>query len=153
APTANADPASSPPGGEAPPAQAPVDRRNSGRFSLSSSSTMLTGVAGRTGKRRPSYSQSVARVGVQVAEALEPAHRQGVLHRDVKPLNLLLDEGGTVWVTDFGLAKVEDQPNLTHTGDVLGTLRYMPPEAFDGRADHRGDVYSLGLTLYELLAM
>src|SRR5262249_60771259 len=60
---------------------------------------------------------------------------------------------GTVWVTDFGLAKADDQQNLTHTGDVLGTLRYLPPEAFDGRADARSDVYSLGLTLYELLAL
>ena len=116
---------------------------------------MLPGVAAarQSGKKRPTYWQSVARIGVQVAEALEHAHKQGVLHRDVKPSNLLLDNGGTVWVTDFGLAKVEDQPNLTHTGDILGTLRYMPPEAFDGRADQRGDVYSLGLTLYELLAM
>ena len=80
-------------------------------------------------------------------------HKQGIVHRDVKPSNLLLDTGGTVWVTDFGLAKVSDQQNLTHTGDILGTLRYMPPEAFEGKADHRGDVYSLGLTLYELLAL
>ena len=56
-------------------------------------------------------------------------------------------------MTDFGLAKADDQQNLTHTGDILGTLRYMPPEAFDGQADARGDVYSLGLTLYELLAL
>ena len=56
-------------------------------------------------------------------------------------------------MTDFGLAKVNDQQNLTHTGDILGTLRYMPPEAFEGKTDHRGDVYSLGLTLYELLAL
>ena len=69
----------------------------------------------------------MARIGVQVAEALEHAHRQGILHRDVKPSNLLLDARGTVWVTDFGLAKADDQQNLTHTGDVLGTLRYMPP--------------------------
>jgi WD40 repeat protein len=55
-------------------------------------------------------------------------------------------------VTDFGLAKADDQQNLTHTGDILGTLRYMPPEAFDGKSDARGDVYSLGVTLYELLA-
>ena len=55
-------------------------------------------------------------------------------------------------MTDFGLAKADDQQNLTHTGDILGTLRYMPPEAFDGKADARSDVYSLGLTLYELLA-
>jgi tetratricopeptide (TPR) repeat protein len=95
----------------------------------------------------------VARVGVQVAAALEYAHQQGILHRDVKPSNLLLDTVGTVWVTDFGLAKVEDQANLTDTGDVLGTLRYMPPEALDGRYDARGDVYALGLTLYELLVL
>jgi hypothetical protein len=84
---------------------------------------------------------------------LHYAHQQGVLHRDVKPANLLLDTHGTVWVTDFGLAKTTDHPNLTGTGDLLGTLRYMPPEAFDGRADRRGDVYALGLTLYELLAL
>src|SRR5262249_11288042 len=93
------------------------------------------------------------RVGLQVAEALDYAHKQGILHRDIKPANLLLDQAGTVWVTDFGLAKADDQQNLTHTGDILGTLRYMPPEAFDGRGDARGDVYSLGLTLYELAAL
>ncbi len=82
----------------------------------------------------------------------EYAHGQGILHRDIKPSNLLLDTRGTVWVADFGLAKADDQQNLTHTGDILGTLRYMPPEAFEGRSDARGDVYSLGLTLYELLA-
>ena len=87
-----------------------------------------------------------------MAGALEYAHKQGIQHRDIKPSNLLLDTQATVWVTDFGLAKADDQPNLTHTGDVLGTLRYMPPEAFEGRADPRGDLYSLGLTLYELLA-
>jgi hypothetical protein len=99
------------------------------------------------------YWQSVARVGVQVAEALAYAHGQGIVHRDVKPSNLLLDLRGTVWVTDFGLAKAEGGENLTHTGDILGTLRYMPPEAFDGKADPRGDIYSLGLTLYELVAL
>ena len=98
------------------------------------------------------YWQGVARIGVQVAEALEYAHRQGIVHRDIKPSNLLLDLGGTVWVTDFGLAKTDDNLDLTHTGDVLGTLRYMPPEAFEGRSGAVGDVYSLGLTLYELLA-
>src|SRR5262249_52490220 len=63
------------------------------------------------------------------------------------------DLEGTVWVTDFGLAKADDHQNLTHTGDILGTLRYMPPEAFEGKADARGDVYGLGLTLYELLTL
>jgi WD40 repeat protein len=76
-----------------------------------------------------------------------------VLHRDVKPSNLLLDLHGVVWVTDFGLAKADDQENLTNTGDLLGTLRYMPPEAFEGHSDARSDVYALGLTLYELLAL
>ena len=77
----------------------------------------------------------MARIGAQVADALEYAHKQGILHRDIKPSNLLLDTRGTVWVTDFGLAKADDQQNLTHTGDILGTLRYMPPEAFEGKAD------------------
>jgi eukaryotic-like serine/threonine-protein kinase len=155
APPATADQALGAAADQVPVAQTPVALRLSDTFSLSSSSAMLPGVAAarKAGKKQPTYWQSVARIGVQVAEALEHAHKQGVLHRDVKPSNLLLDNGGTVWVTDFGLAKVADQPNLTHTGDILGTLRYMPPEAFDGRADQRGDVYSLGLTLYELLAL
>ncbi len=94
----------------------------------------------------------MARIGHQVADALAYAHGQGIVHRDVKPSNLLLGTQGTVWVADFGLAKATDQQNLTHTGDLLGTLRYMPPEAFGGKADSRGDIYSLGLTLYEMLA-
>jgi serine/threonine protein kinase/WD40 repeat protein len=103
--------------------------------------------------RKLTYWQGVARIGVQVAGALDYAHRQGIIHRDVKPSNLLLDLSGTAWVTDFGLAKGEDQDNLTRTGDMLGTLRYMPPEAFDGKADVRSDVYGLGITLYEMLAL
>jgi eukaryotic-like serine/threonine-protein kinase len=133
-------------------AETPVPGRLSDTFSLSSSSVVLPGARG-SGKKRRAYWQSVARLGIQAAEALEHAHQQGVLHRDVKPSNLLLDTRGSVWVTDFGLAKMEELPNLTLTGDILGTLRYMPPEAFNGRADRRGDVYSLGLTLYELLAL
>jgi WD40 repeat protein/serine/threonine protein kinase len=100
------------------------------------------------------YWQSVARVGMQVADALAHAASQGVLHRDIKPSNLLLDGTGNVWVTDFGLAKAaSDGDNLTHTGDIVGTLRYMAPERFNGQGDLRSDVYSLGLTLYELLAL
>jgi WD40 repeat protein/serine/threonine protein kinase len=120
----------------------------------SSSSAVLPGAARQPGERPVTYWQSVARVGLQVASGLEHAHQQGVLHRDIKPSNLLLDTRGTVWITDFGLAKeADDRQNLTDSGDVLGTLRYMPPEAFDGQADVRSDVYSLGLTLYELLAL
>jgi formylglycine-generating enzyme required for sulfatase activity len=76
-----------------------------------------------------------------------------VLHRDIKPSNLLLDETGNVWVTDFGLAKAADDGDLTHTGDIVGTLRYLAPERFSGQGDVRSDIYSLGLTLYELLAL
>jgi tetratricopeptide (TPR) repeat protein len=100
------------------------------------------------------YWQSVARIGVQVADALAHAAGQGILHRDIKPSNLLLDDTGNVWVTDFGLAKGDgDGDNLTHTGDIVGTLRYMAPERFNGQGDLRSDVYSLGLTLYELLTL
>jgi WD40 repeat protein/tetratricopeptide (TPR) repeat protein len=113
----------------------------------------MSDAAGPATARRRTYWTSVALLGAQVADALEYAHKQGVLHRDVKPSNLLLDAHGIVWITDFGLAKVDDQENLTGTGDLLGTLRYMPPEAFEGRADGRGDVYALGLTLYEMLAL
>jgi serine/threonine protein kinase/WD40 repeat protein len=108
---------------------------------------------GSTNARRSTYWHCVAKIGVQVADALDYAHKHGVLHRDIKPSNLLLDAQETVWVTDFGLAKLDDQQNLTQPGDVLGTLRYMPPEALDGQSDRRSDVYGLGLTLYEMLAM
>ena len=95
----------------------------------------------------------MARVGLQVAEALAYAHRKGILHRDIKPSNLLLDQQGTVWVTDFGLAKAEGTDELTHTGDIVGTLRYMAPERFDGASLPQSDVYGLGLTLYEMLTL
>jgi eukaryotic-like serine/threonine-protein kinase len=105
-------------------------------------------------KVRPlTYWQQVSRIGVQVADALEYAHRQGIIHRDVKPSNILLDLAGTAWVTDFGLAKAGEADKLTGTGDILGTLRYMPPEAFEQKADARSDIYSLALTLYEMLAL
>jgi WD40 repeat protein/serine/threonine protein kinase len=98
------------------------------------------------------YFRSVARIGQQTAMALAHAHTRGVLHRDIKPSNLLLDAAGVVWVTDFGLAKTEAD-DLTGTGEILGTLRYMPPERFAGTSDARADVYSLGVTMYELLVL
>jgi tetratricopeptide (TPR) repeat protein len=103
--------------------------------------------------QRGEYYRGVAWVGVQVAEALAYAHRQGILHRDVKPANLLLDAQGTVWVTDFGLAKAEGSGALTGAGDVVGTLRYLAPERFDGYSGPGSDIYSLGATLYELLTL
>jgi WD40 repeat protein/serine/threonine protein kinase len=109
--------------------------------------------SGLSARSEPRYYRSVARIGVQVAEALAHAHGQGVLHRDIKPSNLLVAADGEVWVTDFGLAKVEGGDGLTRTGDVVGTLRYMAPERFDGWSDPRSDVYGLGMTLYELLTL
>ncbi|HTU91568.1 MAG TPA: protein kinase [Gemmataceae bacterium] len=127
-----------------------VTSKLSDTFALSSAVHLPSG----DGKgKKATYWQSVAQIGVQVAEALEYAHKQGFQHRDIKPSNLLLDTRGTVWVTDFGLARADNEDHLTITGDIVGTLRYMPPEAFEGRTDKRGDIYSLGLTLYELLAL
>ena len=99
------------------------------------------------------YYRSVARLGVQAAEALAYAHHHKLLHRDIKPSNLLLDLQGTIWVTDFGLVKAEGTDALTQTGDIVGTLRYMAPERFRGQGDARSDVYALGLTLYEMLTL
>ncbi len=99
------------------------------------------------------FLRSVARIGEQVAEALEYAHTQGVLHRDIKPSNLLLDRDGTTWITDFGLAKLSGSEDLTQSGSFVGTLRYMAPERFRGKGDARSEVYSLGLTLFELITL
>jgi serine/threonine protein kinase len=99
------------------------------------------------------YCRSVARIGIQVADALAYAHREGLLHRDVKPSNLLLDSSGRIWVTDFGLAKADSGEALTQTGDLVGTLRYSAPERLAGHSDIRSDIFSLGLTLYELLTL
>ena len=126
----------------------------SGPPALAASIPLLPGSGPAFRPRGRIYWESVARVGIQAAEALQYAHSQGVLHRDVKPSNLLLDDDGTLWVSDFGLAKgTADPDDLTHTGDLIGTLRYVPPERFEGACDARGDVYGLGLTLYELLTL
>ncbi len=132
--------------------KAPEVSGSSGNGDTATSITCADASSTSSGDLR-AYFSSVARIGVQAADALAYAHAQGVLHRDIKPSNLLLDAHGTVWVTDFGLAKADDAANLTHTGDVVGTLRYLPPERFAGQSTPRGDVYALGLTLYEMLTL
>jgi serine/threonine protein kinase len=94
----------------------------------------------------------VARIGRQTVSALAHAHERGIVHRDIKPSNLLLDASGIVWITDFGLAKTEEDA-LTRTGDILGTIRYMSPERFNSKCDPRADIYALGMTLYEMLVL
>jgi WD40 repeat protein/serine/threonine protein kinase len=146
-----------PPGGEAPdvaPAQSPSAHGSpTWKVGEGTSSSGETQHSELTGSSIAEYFRGVVRIGVQAAEALEYAHRNGILHRDIKPSNLLLDTQGTVWVTDFGLAKADDSGELTNPGDLVGTLRFMAPERFAGQADPRSDVYSLGITLYELLTL
>ncbi|MDZ4780179.1 MAG: protein kinase, partial [Planctomycetia bacterium] len=98
----------------------------------------------------------IAEIGIQAAEALDHAHQMGIVHRDIKPSNLMLDERGKLWITDFGLARNQGGASMTMTGDLVGTLRYMSPEQALAKritVDHRTDIYSLGVTLYELLTL
>lgn len=112
----------------------------------------LLGPAVATSWDDSEYRRFISRIGRQVAEALHYAHEHGIVHRDVKPANVLVDTEGNAWITDFGLAKLDDS-DLTRQDEVIGTLRFLAPEALDGYSDARSDVYSLGLTLYELLSL
>ena len=111
------------------------------------------------GNNAPQTAADIARVatwGIEAARALDCAHQMGVVHRDIKPSNLLIDGAGKLWITDFGLAMTETDADITQTGEVPGTLRYMSPEQALGNRrvlDNRTDIYSLGATLYELLTL
>ncbi|TXT29243.1 MAG: serine/threonine protein kinase [Planctomycetota bacterium] len=102
------------------------------------------------GLRRNSW-RLFARIAAQAGKAIDHAHRQGVLHNDIKPANLLLDRTGKTWVADFGLARPLDPPDSPEGRGLAGTLRYMAPERFSGWFDELSDLYSLGITLYELV--
>lgn len=119
---------------------------------LSGSSLSSVGkeVSGNSSRR--TFYKSIAKLGADVADALQYAHNREIQHRDVKPSNLLLDNAGVVWLADFGLAKTSDV-ELTETGDFIGTARYMAPERLKGQGDARADIYGLGVTLYELLTL
>jgi tetratricopeptide (TPR) repeat protein len=114
----------------------------------------LAALSTQRGPKGREFYRTAAGLMAQAADALEHAHSLGIVHRDVKPGNLMVDEAGKLWVTDFGLARFGPDAGLTLSGDLLGTLRYMAPEqalARHGLVDHRADVYGLGATLYELL--
>lgn len=95
--------------------------------------------------------EEVISIGIQIAKALECAHRNGIIHRDIKPHNILVTEDGTVKVTDFGIAKASNTDTITHTSKVIGSAHYFSPEQAKGKVvDFRTDIYSFGIVLYEM---
>jgi serine/threonine protein kinase len=121
--------------------------------SSKTNSTQDSGASHKSLELNTNYFRNISRLVASAANALQYAHQQGILHRDIKPGNLLLDRDATLWISDFGLARPTDITNVTQTGEIVGTLRYMAPEQFQGQADQRTDIYSLGLTLFELLTL
>jgi serine/threonine protein kinase len=121
-----------------------------------SDTSALAGLTTEGSIRSRGFFERVARLGVEAAKGLDHAHQEYVLHRDIKPANLLVDGRGSLWITDFGLAQMRSDTQLTMTGELVGTLRYMSPEQALAKrvpVDQRTDIYSLGATLYELLTL
>jgi serine/threonine protein kinase/WD40 repeat protein len=120
------------------------------RRSMDQSGRIRAGLPAKPGD----YFRWVAGIGVQAAAGLAYAHERKIIHRDIKPSNLLLDKQGVLWIADFGLARRIEDPAMTQSGAMLGTPRYMSPEQAEAASrpiDQRSDIYSLGVTLYELL--
>ncbi len=127
----------------------PIDRPRTAEDLARAAQIPSLAAGGRT------FDQAVAQLLAPIAEALSTAHDNGLVHRDVKPSNILIHRDGRAVIADFGLAKGDDDPALSLTGEGLGTPYYMSPEQayLTGKTvDHRTDVYSLGVTLYEALA-
>lgn len=110
----------------------------------------LAELLARSGALEP---EQILEIGRQVAAGLHAAHMTGVVHRDIKPGNVFLVQGGSVKILDFGLSRIVDETQLTMSRHVMGTLAYMPPEQLDGNpVDHRADIWALGAVLYEMAA-
>ncbi|MEZ6130291.1 MAG: serine/threonine-protein kinase [Planctomycetaceae bacterium] len=107
----------------------------------------------RRRKLTPTSWKSFTQIAIQATQALRHAHSHRILHNDIKPANLLLDGGGRLWITDFGLSAPMEDKTGNAAQRVMGTLRFMAPERLVGIHDARSDVYSLGITLYELLTL
>ncbi|GJM24247.1 MAG: hypothetical protein DHS20C16_06620 [Phycisphaerae bacterium] len=120
------------------------------------SDDVSVGIDAKSLHRASSDYRHLARLIAEVADGLDHAHSMGVIHRDIKPHNLLVGEDQRLHITDFGLARLVDEPTLTASGEVMGTPFYLSPEMIDvsmGGVDHRTDIYSLGVTFYELLTL
>ena len=150
-----ADTAAPPADGESPrAAKERVGEKSASRIRSSISSILHRG-APRTERHTSDYKR-IARLVAEVAEALHHAHEQGVVHRDIKPQNLLLGRDDKLHITDFGLARLLDEPGITLSAELVGTPAYMSPEQVSGGGKGIGahtDVYALGVTLYETLAL
>src|SRR5262249_37062374 len=136
--------------GRCPPSAGMSDRGADDHRSPTAATQPIAAATTLSAPRETASYRRIAAWGIQAAEALEHAHGLGIVHRDIKPGNLMIDEAGRLWVTDFGLARTLTDAGLTMSGDLLGTLRYMSPEqalARHGLVDHRTDIYSLGATL------
>ena len=150
-------------GGQAPsdsPACEAIARRFPGeaasRLASGLDTSALCALSTHRSSGRASRFRAAAALMIQAADALQHAHDRGVVHRDVKPGNIMVDATGNLWITDFGLARLNVDANITMSGDVVGTLRYMSPEQAQGShavVDQRTDVYALGATMYELLVL